>query len=102
MACTLATAIIVTMFAYNAVPGQTDSSPEISRCGKNRVNQVALSQDLWATGFRCGEAVLVNGRRYVVWDAMAAFHRNSVDVLVGTLEEARRIGKRTAVLCRTR
>jgi len=98
--CTLAALIVVTAFAYNAVPGQTDSDPGTSRCGRTRPGQVALSLDLWARGFLCGEPVTVNGRRYVVWDAMAAFHRSSVDVLVATRREADRAGRRTAILCR--
>ena len=100
MTCGLATVLFVTAFAYNAVPGQTDGDPGTSRCGRTFVGQVALSQDLWRTGrFRCGDVVTVGGRRLVAWDAMAAQHRMSVDVLVSTKAEADRLGKRTAVLC---
>ena len=80
--CTIASLLFVTMFAYNAVPGQTDGDPGTSRCGRNRPGQVALSRDLWGMGFLCGEPVLVNGQRFIAWAAMAAHHRMSVDVLV--------------------
>lgn len=101
--CSLAALIVVMAFAYNAVPGQTDGDPSTSRCGRTRPGQVALSQDLWRTGlFRCGDRVLVNGRAYVAWDAMAASHRMSVDVLVGTKREADALGKRVATLCPAR
>lgn len=87
----------LTVTAYTASPDETDASPEATALGlKPRPGlSVGVSRDLlhWL-----GKYVYVEGvgvRR--VTDLMAARHRQSVDLLVPTKNEARRFGRKEDV-----
>lgn len=75
---------------YNAVPGQTDSTPNVSACGPNLERQVAVSRDLFRRDLHCGDVVKVwlDGEGYlgefVVWDTMAARFTRTLDILTET------------------
>ncbi|WP_291511015.1 hypothetical protein [Acidithiobacillus sp.] len=92
--------------AYNAVPWQTSSDPEISACGPTRPDQIALSQDLFFRkdgGNRCGERVeivLSSGKvvRGVVWDTMNARYKMAADILMDSVHEAVQFGVKEAEL----
>ena len=94
---------------YQAVPGQTDSTPHLSACGPTLGPwvQVAVSRDLaaWTGGtLKCGTRVRVvlenrgvAGRHVIegiVWDTMAPRWKRTVDVLVAPGEPARAYGVR--------
>lgn len=92
--------------AYNAVPWQTSSDPEISACGPTRPDQIALSQDLFFRkngGNRCGERVeivLSSGKviHGVVWDTMNARYKMAADILMDSVHEAVQFGVKEAEL----
>jgi hypothetical protein len=86
---------------YQALPGQTDITPDIAACGRNLRPwvQVALSRDLFYEGNRrrCGKRAKLrfpDGRvlRVVVNDTMNRRFRLRVDVLVHHHEPARAYG----------
>lgn len=86
---------------YQALPGQTDTSPNIAACGPNLQPwvQVALSRDLFYEGGerRCGKRARLrfpDGRvlRVIVNDTMNRRFRLRVDVLVHPSEPARAYG----------
>lgn len=94
---------------YQAVSGQTDSTPNISACGatKSPWAQVAVSRDMFRSKYRCGQVVKVTLNRpvagvttfvAVVNDTMSPRFTNRVDVLVGKNEPAMRYGKTTATI----
>jgi len=72
---------------YQAVVGQTDSTPNISSCGPNRPNQVAVSRDLMGTVVECGTEVMLYSEEdgylgtFVVWDLTNKRFRSTIDVL---------------------
>lgn len=72
---------------YNAVEWQTDSTPHVSACGPNRVNQVAVSRDLFESELHCGDviSVFLDGEGYVgdfvVWDTTNARFEGTLDIL---------------------
>lgn len=91
----------VTVTAYNAVAWQTDSTPWLASCGRLDAAPgpvLAVSRDLFYKGGRkrCGETIVVTLRDRVivgvVWDTMAARYKSRVDVLMGTVGEARKFG----------
>jgi len=92
--------------AYNAVPWQTSSNPEISACGPTRPDQIALSQDLFFRkdgGNRCGERVeivLSSGKviHGVVWDTMNARYKMAADILMDSVNQALQFGVKEAEL----
>ncbi|HUX18988.1 MAG TPA: hypothetical protein VMV63_07350 [Acidithiobacillus sp.] len=92
--------------AYNALPDQTSSDPDIAACGPNRPNQIALSQDLFFLkngGNRCGEhidIILHSGRviHGVVWDTMNSRYHMAADILMGSVQRAMDFGVKQAKL----
>ena len=92
--------------AYNALADQTNSTPDISACGPNRPDQVALSQDLFFRkngGNRCGERIniiLRSGRviHGVVWDTMNPRYHMAADILMGSVQHAMDFGVKQAKL----
>ena len=92
--------------AYNALPDQTNSDPDIAACGPNRPNQIALSQDLFFLkngGNRCGEhidIILHSGRviHGVVWDTMNSRYHMAADILMGSVQRAMDFGVKQAKL----
>ncbi|MGC8503331.1 MAG: hypothetical protein ACP5MM_00870 [Acidithiobacillus sp.] len=92
--------------AYNAVPDQTNSDPDIAACGPNRPDQIALSQDLFFRkngGNRCGEPVAIvlrSGRviHGVVWDTMNPRYHMAADILMGSVSKALDFGVKEAEL----
>ncbi|MHB1532349.1 hypothetical protein [Acidithiobacillus sp.] len=92
--------------AYNAVPEQTSSDPDIAACGPNRPDQIALSQDLFFRkngSNRCGEPVAIvlrSGRviRGVVWDTMNPRYHMAADILMGSISKALDFGVKEAEL----
>ena len=87
--------------AYNPVPRQTWGDPNVSSCGPNLDNQIALSRDLFfAAGVKhlCGQAVLlisidpvtdeiVDVRETVVYDTMHPRFTLSADVFIPSTDE---------------
>jgi hypothetical protein len=92
--------------AYNALPDQTSSDPDIAACGPNRPNQIALSQDLFFLkngSNRCGEhidIILHSGRviHGVVWDTMNSRYHMAADILMGSVQRAMDFGVKQAKL----
>lgn len=92
--------------AYNALPDQTSSDPDIAACGPNRPNQIALSQDLFFLkngGNRCGEhidIILHSGRviHGIVWDTMNSRYHMAADILMGSVQRAMDFGVKQAKL----
>lgn len=88
--------------AYNPIANQTDSTPDISSCGPNRKDQIALSRDLFfATGNKqdmCGQVVtlvLSNGmmfRNLIVWDTMNPRYRLTADIYTTSFHSAVNFG----------
>lgn len=93
--------------AYNAVSSQTDASPDISSCGRNIKNQIAVSQDIFFDSYGrkhlCGvEAYLVlhSGETYkvVIYDTMNVRYTESADLLLDDYQQARIFGVRSGYL----
>lgn len=84
--------------AYNPVPRQTQGDHNVSSCGANRPNQIAVSRDLFfdSNGRKhlCGKTVTVYTDRgevfdqYVVWDTMSPRYTKTVDILFPTTDES--------------
>lgn len=85
------------MTAYNAVAAQTDSTPDISACGPNLKNQIAVSRDLLKR-YPCGTKVEIyrpdtqKWHPTIVWDTMHASKRNQIDILMKSYTKARQFG----------
>ena len=94
--------------AYNPLSWQTDSTPNISSCGPNRPNQIAVSRDLFFDEYGrkhlCGvEATLITDRgevfnNVVIYDTMNARYRQTADIYMEDLTEARAFGRTSGVL----
>lgn len=73
---------------YQAVWWQTDSSPNVSSCGPNISNQVAVSRDLMGGVVDCGSVIRLWSDtvgylgEYTVWDVTNKRFSSTVDVLV--------------------
>jgi 3D (Asp-Asp-Asp) domain-containing protein len=93
--------LVVTATAYNALPEQTDRSPEVGAWGdrlRPGMRAVAVSRDLVALGLVRGTSVRIEGLRgeYEVLDTMPARWRRRIDIFMGTDRRAARSwGKRT-------
>ncbi len=85
---------IVRATAYNAVPQQTDSTPEICAWGdKVRPGIIAISRDLEASGLTRGKEVYIEGiGKMVVMDRMNRRKRNQIDLYMEKYEDAVRFG----------
>jgi 3D (Asp-Asp-Asp) domain-containing protein len=92
--------LVVTATAYNAVPEQTDSRPELGAWGdrlRPGMRAVAVSPDLLALGLVRGSRVRIEGLRgeYRVLDKMPGRWRRRIDIFMGTDRRAARSwGKR--------
>ena len=94
--------------AYNAVTWQTQGDPNVSSCGPNIPNQIAVSRDLFfdENGHKhlCGTIVNVitdNGITFenmVIWDTMAPRFVLAADILMDRVDEAREFGVTSGVL----
>lgn len=87
---------VVMVTAYNAVPEQTDSSPEICAWGdKIRPGIIAISRDLERRGLTRGKEVHIEGiGRVVVMDRMHHRKRNQIDLYMVNHEDALAFGTR--------
>jgi 3D (Asp-Asp-Asp) domain-containing protein len=85
---------IVRVTAYNAVPEQTDSTPDICAWGdKIRPGIIAISRDLEQSGLTRGKEVHVEGiGKVVVLDRMHHRKRNQIDLYMENYEDAVEFG----------
>jgi hypothetical protein len=84
--------------AYNPVPRQTDDDPNVSSCGPNRPNQIAVSRDMFfddnGRKHLCGKIVTIftdRGevfRNYVIWDTMNPRYNNTIDIMIPSEDES--------------
>ncbi|MDM8565896.1 hypothetical protein QUF74_09615 [Candidatus Halobeggiatoa sp. HSG11] len=84
---------IVTATAYNSVPGQTDSTPDIAAWGdrlKPGMKAIAVSRDLLAKGLGHNAKVKIDGFNgtYVVLDKMNKRWKNKIDIYMGKDKKA--------------
>lgn len=89
----------VRLTAYTASAAQTDSTPNLSACGRTRAGQVALSPDLkrrWPCGtwLRVYRPDTRRWHRYQVWDVTSARKRAQVDILMPSYQQAITFGVR--------
>ena len=86
----------VTVTAYNAVPSQTDSDPDIAASMRRvRPGTVAVSRDLFDKGWVFGRKVRLEGLGiFEINDLMAARHDHSIDIFLGSTNQAVNFGKR--------
>ena len=93
----------VTVTAYTARVAECDIDPGNTAMMTKPVpgRTVAVSRDLFDDGWTFGRSVYIAGFGvFVIEDLMAARHTEAIDVLVGSVRDARRIGRgsRKAVL----
>lgn len=92
---------MVTATAYNAVPEQTDRTPDLGAWGdplRPGTRAIAVSPDLLALGLVRGARVRIDGLRgeYRVLDKMPRRWTRRIDIFMGTDRRAARSwGKRT-------
>ncbi len=93
--------LVVTATAYNAVPGQTDRTPDVGAWGdelRPGMRAIAVSQDLLALGLVRGSRVRIEGLggEYHVLDKMPRRWQRRIDIFMGKDRRAARSwGKRT-------
>jgi 3D (Asp-Asp-Asp) domain-containing protein len=85
---------VVRATAYNAVPEQTDSTPEICAWGDRiKPGIIAISRDLERIGLTRGKVVHIEGiGKRVVMDRMHHRKRNQIDLYMENYEDAVRFG----------
>ena len=85
---------IVMATAYNAVPEQTDSTPEICAWGDRiKPGIIAISRDLERVGLTRGKEVHIEGiGKRIVMDRMHPRKRNQIDLYMEDYEDAVRFG----------
>lgn len=85
---------IVRATAYNAVPEQTDSTPEICAWGDRiRPGIIAISRDLERVGLTRGKEVHIEGiGKRVVMDRMHSRKKNQIDLYMERYEDAVQFG----------
>lgn len=85
---------IVRATAYNAVPEQTDATPEICAWGDRvRPGIIAISRDLEQVGLTRGKEVYIEGiGKAVVLDRMHPRKRNQIDLYMEKYEDAIEFG----------
>lgn len=95
----------VTATAYNSVPRQTDSTPDIAAWGdrlRPGMKAIAISSDLLKQhGLTRGDKIRIKGLEgeYVVLDKMHSRWRKKIDIYMGKdRREAKRWGKRTVTI----
>jgi len=90
----------VTATAYNSVPSQTDSTPDIAAWGDKLVpgmKAIAVSRDLLSKGLGRGTKVKIAGMpgTYTVLDKMNRRWRRKIDIYMGVdIKAAKQWGKR--------
>lgn len=88
----------VTATAYTSAVSQTDSTPYTPACGgdlRDGTPTVAVSNDLWKAGLRCGRVIMIRGQQFTVRDKMHKRWSNRIDIYHGDdLAAARAFGKR--------
>jgi 3D (Asp-Asp-Asp) domain-containing protein len=93
--------LVVTATAYNAVPEQTDRTPDVGAWGdklRPGMRAIAVSQDLLALGLVRGSRVRIEGLggEYRVLDTMPRRWQQRIDIFMGKDRGAARSwGKRT-------
>jgi len=87
---------VVRATAYNAVPQQTDDTPEICAWGDRvRPGIIAISRDLEKSGLTRGKEVHIEGiGKVVVMDRMHYRKRNQIDLYMEKYEDAVEFGVR--------
>ena len=85
---------VVRATAYNAVPEQTDSTPEICAWGDRiKPGIIAISRDLERIGLTRGKEVHIEGiGKRIVMDRMNHRKRNQIDLYMERYEDAVRFG----------
>ncbi len=85
---------VVKATAYNAVPHQTDDTPEICAWGDRiRPGIIAISRDLERSGLTRGKEVHIEGiGKVVVLDRMHHRKRNQIDLYMESYEDAVEFG----------
>lgn len=85
---------VVKATAYNAVPQQTDSTPEICAWGDRvRPGIIAISRDLEKSGLTRGKEVHIEGiGNVIVMDRMNRRKRNQIDLYMERYEDAVEFG----------
>jgi len=94
--------ITVKATAYNAVPEQTDSDPDVTACmSKPTIGSIAVSQDLYFQGWTCGKRVHIKGLGiFTIKDVMDCSNEKlykcrklkQVDIVMETIEQALEFG----------
>ena len=86
--------LIVKATAYNAVPEQTDSTPDICAWGdKIRPDVIAISRDLEDMGLTRGKEVYIKGYgKKIVLDRMHSRKRNQIDLYMEKYDDAIQFG----------
>ena len=82
--------------AYNAVPGQTDSSPHIMASNNTSyIGALAVSRDLINEyGLKFGDIIIIKGMgMFIVQDTMNARYTKRIDILFPTVRAAKRFGQ---------
>lgn len=95
----------MTVTSYRPIPAQTDATPTITSIGDRTTRfGAAVSQDLLETGeIRYGDIIKIEGLGLrVVNDCMNKRHRRSIDLLVLTHADEKRIGVRHSRIWRLR
>lgn len=85
---------IVRATAYNALPGQTDSTPKICAWGDRvRPGIIAISRDLERIGLTRGKEVHIQGiGKVVVMDRMHYRKKNQIDLYMERYQDAVEFG----------
>ncbi len=89
----------VTATAYNSLPNQTDSTPNLAAWGnrlKPGMKSIAVSRDLIKQGLGNGARVKIKGLEgtYIVLDKMNKRWRKKIDIYMGkNVKKARKWGK---------
>ena len=82
--------------AYNSLPGQTDDNPNETACGNYpRIGRIAVSQDLFYSGWTCGKWVAIQGLGlFQIDDVMHKRKTKQIDIFKYSLQEAIAFGLR--------
>ena len=87
--------ISATVTAYNPLKSQTDDSPEIT-ASNSRVYEgvVAVSPDLFRSGWTFGKQVLIGNSLYTIEDISSDRHSRHIDIFMWDLQKARQFGSK--------
>ena len=87
---------VVSVTAYNAEESQTDSDPDIAASMRHvRPGTIAVSRDLFDRGWVFGRKVRLEGLGiFEINDLMAARLDKSVDIFMGSTQQALAFGRR--------